>query len=82
MTTRTAGSDTKPSRQCPPLRTATRSLSRTASCTAFDHLLGRPDETNVVGLAGESLVESPSEQIGIAQVVRSDLVGSRPQALW
>ena len=30
----------------------------------IDHLLGRADETNVVRLSSEPLVESPSHQLG------------------
>ena len=45
------------------------------------NLIGRADEANVVGLAGESLVEAPPEQFGIAQVMRPDLVGRGALAL-
>ena len=81
MTTRTAGSATKPSRQCPPLRTATRSVLPHRVLHGVHHLLGGADEAHVVGLAGESLVESPADEVGVTRVVRSDLVRTDPGAL-
>jgi hypothetical protein len=46
----------------------------------LDHLLGGADEAHVVGLARESLVESPADQVGVARVAWSDLVRTRPRA--
>lgn len=40
-----------------------------------DELGGGGDETHVVGLAGESLVESAADQNGVARIVGSDPAG-------
>ena len=71
MTTRTAGSATKSSRQCPPLRTATRKPLPHRVLHGVHHLLGGAHQAHVVRLAGESPA-TPADEIGIARIVRSD----------
>jgi hypothetical protein len=61
ITTRTAGSALKASRQCPPLRTATRNWLPHRVLHGLDDLLAGADDAHVVGLASESLTGPANE---------------------
>jgi len=81
MITRTSGSDTNPSRQCPPLVTdETPSFPHRLLYGGY-HLFGRADSSDVVRARAEPLIETLIDHREIPRIVGADSDGFDSRAV-